>query len=69
MKTMVQILEEVKTMENWNGIDFIMPMTFGPHANYTLNKNRVIGKVMGSSPVGRVSCLLIQKKEKKKKNY
>jgi hypothetical protein len=64
MKTMVRILEEVKTIENWNGTDFIMPITFGPHANYTLNKNMVIGKVMGSSPVGCVSCLSIQKKKK-----
>jgi hypothetical protein len=64
MKTMVRILEEVKTIENWNGTDFIMPITFGPHANYTLNKNMVIGKVMGSSPVGCVSCLSIQKKRK-----
>lgn len=27
MKTMIRILEEVKTMENWNDIGFIMPMT------------------------------------------
>lgn len=53
-------------MENLNGIDFIMAMIFGPNANYTLNKNRIIGKVVGSSPVGCVSCLSIQKKEKRR---